>query len=446
MTRALRLPVSLSIVYILFSSLPSLIHSFPSQPGAQQPALAPALSANHLPVTEISLTAFYEEGASFHNPNFTPFDSLVSLEKQQGDQRELLLFDLASGKSAAWITAVPEQRRNDLYDLKPAQARSRYESDLVWQPGATRDDQHWCVFVSGGTNRNIDLYAALVSSLTVIKVVRITNHLAPDFNPVWSPDGTQLLFVSGRSGNGDLYLIANFTEWLAKQVQSNAASEPTLSRLTTNEQEDLFPAWSPDGARIAYSAYEAEPGGHVKTFGINILTLHPQTSLPSRLTKTENLEELRPSWSTNSQFLCCHVPLTLKRANNPEQYGAALEPEPVTAWLMFITIPAVLEPSQAVVKAQGPGDIQPDPGAAPLWLPTADAVIYWTLGTHGYPMLCQCAASDWLNSSGAAKVLLDDHTLKWGLTVSPDGLRILYLKQRGADCSLVMRTFERPAR
>jgi len=36
---------------------------------------------------------------------------------------------------------------------------------------------------------------------------RITKHQAGDFDPAWSPDGTQLVFQSERSGNSDLWVI-----------------------------------------------------------------------------------------------------------------------------------------------------------------------------------------------------------------------------------------------
>src|SRR6185369_18039084 len=57
-------------------------------------------------------------------------------------------------------------------------------------------------------------------------------------SPAWSPDGSQLAFVSGR---GDHSFIAIF-ETSAARIRF---LEPSTDR-------DIEPRWSPDGKRIAY--------------------------------------------------------------------------------------------------------------------------------------------------------------------------------------------------
>jgi Tol biopolymer transport system component len=59
------------------------------------------------------------------------------------------------------------------------------------------------------------------------------------YAPAWSPDGSQLLFVSHRSGDEELY-VAN-------------ADGTGVRRLTRSPGPDLSPAWSSDGRRIAWS-------------------------------------------------------------------------------------------------------------------------------------------------------------------------------------------------
>jgi tetratricopeptide (TPR) repeat protein len=66
---------------------------------------------------------------------------------------------------------------------------------------------------------------------------RLTNHesdRAPDF----SPDGSQLAYMSTRNGNWDVYTV------------STAGSAPR--QLTTAPGNDGLPAWSPDGSQVAY--------------------------------------------------------------------------------------------------------------------------------------------------------------------------------------------------
>ena len=69
--------------------------------------------------------------------------------------------------------------------------------------------------------------------------VNLTNHAANDTAPNWAPDGTQIAFVSTRTGNGDIYTMnANGTnQALAK---GDAAS-------------DNSPAYSPQGTLLAWA-------------------------------------------------------------------------------------------------------------------------------------------------------------------------------------------------
>lgn len=61
-----------------------------------------------------------------------------------------------------------------------------------------------------------------------------------DQNPAWSPDGTQLMFQSDRSGQGDwdIYLV----RW----------DGSGLTQLTSGPDTDQDPTWSPDGSKIAF--------------------------------------------------------------------------------------------------------------------------------------------------------------------------------------------------
>ena len=71
-------------------------------------------------------------------------------------------------------------------------------------------------------------------------VLNLTNNLASDGFPVWSPDGTKLAFYTNRDGNGEIYVMN--------------ADGSGLRNLTNSSAEDDTPAaWSPDGTRIAFA-------------------------------------------------------------------------------------------------------------------------------------------------------------------------------------------------
>ena len=68
--------------------------------------------------------------------------------------------------------------------------------------------------------------------------IRVTNHPAADIWPDWSPDGTRIAFTSYRDGNAEIY------------VMNSDGSQ--LIRLTDDPGTDFWPVWSPDGTRIAF--------------------------------------------------------------------------------------------------------------------------------------------------------------------------------------------------
>ncbi|MDE0300676.1 MAG: translocation protein TolB [Candidatus Poribacteria bacterium] len=67
----------------------------------------------------------------------------------------------------------------------------------------------------------------------------LTNHLAYDVDPDWSPDGTKIAFESWRDGTGDIYVMD--------------ADGKNVIRLTDGPGTKSHPDWSPDGKKIAFS-------------------------------------------------------------------------------------------------------------------------------------------------------------------------------------------------
>ncbi len=110
--------------------------------------------------------------------------------------------------------------------------------------------------------------------------VRLTRHPAIDSYPAWSPDGTKIAFTSNRrNGSTDEIYIMD-------------ADGIRPIRLTTNNQPvpafDDSPSWSPDGRSIAFASNR---GGNseiyvMDTNGKNIV----------QLTRTLD-REATPSWS-----------------------------------------------------------------------------------------------------------------------------------------------------
>jgi WD40 repeat protein len=60
----------------------------------------------------------------------------------------------------------------------------------------------------------------------------LTKGPTDEYSPVWSPDGTKILFTSDRGGNFDLYVMG-----------ADGSAAPT--RLTTAPEIEISPSWQP---------------------------------------------------------------------------------------------------------------------------------------------------------------------------------------------------------
>lgn len=84
-------------------------------------------------------------------------------------------------------------------------------------------------------NGNTDIHAVNVNGTGL---TRLTTAPAYDHGPAWSPNGAKLAFWSARDGNDEIYVMN----------QDGLGVE----RLTNHPNVDFRPRWSPDGAKIAF--------------------------------------------------------------------------------------------------------------------------------------------------------------------------------------------------
>jgi dipeptidyl aminopeptidase/acylaminoacyl peptidase len=128
---------------------------------------------------------------------------------------------------------------------------------------------------------------------------RLTTGDYDEYFPAWSPDGSRLAFISNRDPDPDR--TYNNDLWVAPA--SGAAQAPT--RLTSFPGDDndpdyeSYPAWSPDGRSIAYVQ-----GGPVELFayGTRHLAVVPAVGgEPRILTATLDRSILHPDWSSDSK-------------------------------------------------------------------------------------------------------------------------------------------------
>ena len=67
---------------------------------------------------------------------------------------------------------------------------------------------------------------------------RLTNNGSDDVYPAWSPDGSKIAFQAYRNGQAEIYVMN--------------ASGSSQTRITNYGDYDGQPAWSPDGSKITF--------------------------------------------------------------------------------------------------------------------------------------------------------------------------------------------------
>lgn len=76
-------------------------------------------------------------------------------------------------------------------------------------------------------------------------IQNLTNNTAADWNPAWSPDGSQIAFASDRDGNFEIYLMDT--------------SGNNQVNISNNPADDYVPSWSPSGLRIVFESQRPGP-------------------------------------------------------------------------------------------------------------------------------------------------------------------------------------------
>jgi len=132
-------------------------------------------------------------------------------------------------------------------------------------------------------------------------LTRLTDDPAVDRYPAWSPDGERLAFVSNRDGNFEIYTLPLNT------------LRPT--RLTNAPGLERHPAWSPDGN---YLAFESNRHGNPEIYLMPFTCIDRPDGCatpPIRLTHHPALDS-KPAWSPDGKYLAFES----ERDGNPDIY------------------------------------------------------------------------------------------------------------------------------
>ncbi|MEK9658767.1 MAG: hypothetical protein VW450_02340 [Chloroflexota bacterium] len=157
------------------------------------------------------------------------------------------------GKRVAYVsrlqTGEPRVHWLRLSDLLPQRLApgSFGELDPAWSPTG-----EWVAFA--GLAEDGTLRGLLLRNPNGVNQLQVSE--SSDRQPVWSPDGRRLAFVSTRDGNEEIYVVS----------VGAAGPEGQAVRVTDNPGRDFDPQWSPDGKRILFLS---DRNGNLDLFTVN---------------------------------------------------------------------------------------------------------------------------------------------------------------------------------
>ena len=286
----------------------------------------------------VRVLSSFETGRNDSNPVWSPTGKMIAFERSHGDKREIEISH-TDGMPVQTIylqVSGAEKNGKEMQFFLPGLVEDpSYNSGVSW----ARDSKR-LAFMSNGGEGNYDIYSQLVGA----DVQRLTNHKEKDGLADWSPTSSQIVFVSGRSGKGDVYLLDPET----RQV----------TQLTAGDKPYLYPRWSPDGRKIAMIY------GSTENHDIYVID-DPQKPFASMRQLTNwHYDNLRPAWSPDGKKIAFYT--NFYSGNEQKKWSLAVVSSDGSDGVSDVSL------DKRIVVT----DVVPDIEQGPAWMPDGSGLIY----------------------------------------------------------------------
>ena len=222
----------------------------------------------------------------------------------------------------------------------------------------------------------------------------LTNNPARDSSPAWSPDGQKIAFVAYDKDGNDKKEVGG-------EIYVMDADGNNLLRLTDNPADSSSPTWSPDGQRIAFQS--SQDGGK----NSEIYAMDADGDDPRNLTNNP-ASDSSPAWSPDGQKIAF-----VSDRDGDEKSGEIY-----------------------VMDADGNNLLRltdnPAGGSSPAWSPDSQKIAFQSGQEGGKSFDIHVMDADGDNPRNVTNHHASDESPSW----SPDGLSIAFASGRDGNLEI----------
>jgi len=196
--------------------------------------------------------------------SFRPEGWNIYLSRDEGQtfsaftRHPALDYDAVISPDGQWVVFTSERDGHPSLYIKDiegkALARRLIRSESMQDQVAISPDGQWLVFVSTHQG-NADIYRLPFrpdTTLSIRQAENLTRHPGGDFRPAFSPNGARIAFSSDRSHGISSHPVFPFARLRTGDIFVMDTLGNHLARLTDSERWDGSPRWSANGEKIIF--------------------------------------------------------------------------------------------------------------------------------------------------------------------------------------------------
>lgn len=177
------------------------------------------------------------------NPAISPDGKWIAFASDRDGQWDLYILSIASGETER-LTETPE-----------------YDGGPDWSP-----DSRWMVhetYVPDDNGGNLELFIRPVDNSQ--DPIQLTYDPGADVEPAWSPEGRQIVFISTRTGENEV--------WLA---DLDRVDQRFLNISQNKDSREAHPSWSPDSSKLSWTSVSKEGIQSLLIWDLSQSNIRPQ--------------------------------------------------------------------------------------------------------------------------------------------------------------------------